>query len=193
MTHHHFIIHKPFGYLSQFVNNQHRRRNKKLLGELFDFPEGCMSVGRLDEDSEGLLLITTDGRVSEQIRSKKVEKEYYVQVDGEINEEAIQKMKQGIEISIQGKKYHTLSCKAKILKSPPKFPPRTKKIRDDRHGPTSWISITITEGKFRQVRKMTAAVGFPTLRLIRVRIGKIQIGDLIAGNVKPIKPSEILD
>lgn len=111
-VHHHYILHKPFGYLSQFVNNQHRRRNKKLLGELYDFPEGSMSVGRLDEDSEGLLLITTDGRLSEQIRSKKIEKEYYAQVDGEINEKAIQKMKNGIEISIQGKKiyYPALQC-----------------------------------------------------------------------------------
>lgn len=182
----HFIIHKPFGYLSQFVNNQHRRRNKKLLGELYDFPDGCMSIGRLDEDSEGLLFITTNGRVSEQIRSKKVEKEYYVQVDGEINEEAIQKMKEGLVISIQGKKYHTLPCDAKILNPPPNFPARTKKIRDERHGPTSWVSITITEGKYRQVRKMTAAVGYPTLRLIRVRIGSIHLDDLKSAEVQEV-------
>ena len=80
--HHHFIIHKPFGYLSQFVNNQNKRRNKKLLGELSEFPEGTMSIGRLDENSEGLLLLTTDGQVSAQVRSKKIEKEYFVQVDG---------------------------------------------------------------------------------------------------------------
>lgn len=182
-THHHFIIHKPFGYLSQFVNNQNRRKNKKLLGELYDFPDDCMSIGRLDEDSEGLLFITTNGKVSEQIRSRKVEKEYYVQVDGEINEEAIQKMQKGFEISIQGKKYHPLPCVAKILKPPPNFPQRSRKIRDERHGPTSWVTITITEGKYRQVRKMTAAVGFPTLRLIRVRIGNIKLGDLKSGEV----------
>lgn len=181
--HHHYIVHKPFGYLSQFVNNQHRRRNKKLLGELYDFPEGSMSVGRLDEDSEGLLLITTDGKLSEKIRSRKIEKEYYVQVDGEIDKSAINKLKKGVEISIYGKKYQTLPCEAQILNPPPIFSPRAKKIRGEQHGPTSWISITITEGKFRQVRKMTAAVGFPTLRLIRVRIGNLYLNQLGPGEV----------
>lgn len=180
-VHQHFIIHKPFGYLSQFINNQSIRKNKKLLGELHDFPEGIMAIGRLDEDSEGLLFLTTDGKVSEAVRSKKIEKEYYAQVDGDITDEAIHKMKQGVEIGIRNVKYTTLPCDAYQLKAPPKFPPRTKKIRDDRHGPTSWISITITEGKYRQVRKMTAAVGFPTLRLFRIRIGKINLGDLKAG------------
>jgi len=181
--HHHFIIHKPFGYLSQFVYNQNRRRNKKLLGELYPFPEGTMSIGRLDEDSEGLLLLTTDGKVSMQVRSKKVEKEYYAQVDGEITDEAIMQLQQGVEIGLKRKKYTTLPCNAFRLDPPPTFAPRTKKIRDERHGPTSWVSITLTEGKYRQVRKMTAAVGFPTLRLIRVRIGHIQLNDLPSGKV----------
>ena len=87
--HQHFMIHKPFGYLSQFINNQNKRKNKKLLGELYCFPEGTMSIGRLDESSEGLLLLTTDGKVSALIRSRKVEKEYYVQLDGNITDEAI--------------------------------------------------------------------------------------------------------
>ena len=80
MQHQHFIIHKPYGYLSQFIYEL--KRKKKLLGELFDFPKGTMAIGRLDEDSEGLLLLTTDGKVSEAVRSKKVSKEYFVQVDG---------------------------------------------------------------------------------------------------------------
>ncbi|MFP4048165.1 MAG: pseudouridine synthase, partial [Bacteroidales bacterium] len=104
-NHHHFILHKPFGYLSQFVTHQTKRKNKKLLGELYNFPEGTMAIGRLDEASEGLLLLTTDGKLSDRVRSKKVEKEYYVQVDGEITNEAIEKLKQGVEISINGKKY----------------------------------------------------------------------------------------
>jgi len=182
-NHHHFIIHKPFGYLSQFVNNQSRRKNKKLLGELYDFPEGIMSIGRLDEDSEGLLFLTTDGKVSEQVRSKKVEKEYYVQVDGEITQAAIEQLKIGVEIGIHGKKYQTLPCKASILNPAPNFKARTKKLRDERHGPTSWISVTLTEGKFRQVRKMTAKVGFPTLRLLRIRIGSILLDDLPSGGI----------
>ena len=181
--HRHFLIHKPLGYLSQFVNNQNKRKNKKLLGELYIFPKGTMSIGRLDENSEGLQLLTTDGKVSEQVRSKKVEKEYYVQLDGNITDKAIEKICNGIEIGIRNKKYLTLPCKANHLKKSPTFAPRIKKIRDERHGPTSWITITITEGKFRQVRKMTAAVGFPTLRLIRVRIGDIYLDQLAPGKV----------
>ena len=183
MKHRHFILHKPYGYLSQFVNNQTRRKNKKLLGELFGFPEGTMSIGRLDEDSEGLLLLTTDGKVSAHVTSKKVEKEYYVQVDGEITDEALERLESGVEIGIHGRKHQTLPCKAVQLRTAPALPPRAKKIRDERHGPTSWLSITITEGKFRQVRKMSAAVGFPTLRLIRIRIGTIMLGDLPPGKV----------
>lgn len=186
MQHRHFIIHKPLGYLSQFINNQSKRKNKKLLGELHDFPEGIMAIGRLDEDSEGLLLLTTDGKVSEQVRSKTVEKEYYIQVDGIITQKAIDQLKTGIEISIRGKKYKTLACQAASLDFIPDLPARTKKIRDPRHGPTSWLSITITEGKFRQVRKMSAAVGFPTLRLIRVRIGALQLGSLLSGVVEEV-------
>ena len=181
--HHHFIIFKPFGYLSQFVNNQTRRTNKKMLGELFSFPENTMAIGRLDETSEGLLLLTTDGKVSEFIRSSKIEKEYYAQVDGEITSEAIEKLKNGVEISTETGLYFTKNCITKKLNKPPQLPERSKKIRDERHGPTSWISITLREGKFRQVRKMTAVVGFPTLRLVRVRIGKIHINNMTAGEV----------
>jgi 23S rRNA pseudouridine2457 synthase len=179
--HQHFIIHKPYGYLSQF--KYELKRNKKLLGELYDFPEGIMAIGRLDEDSEGLLLLTTDGMMSEIIRSKKVEKEYYVQVDGIISQEAIEKLKTGVEIGFNGKKYITKHCQAAILQTIPQFGERSKKIRDERHGPTSWLTITITEGKFRQVRKMTSAVGFPTLRLVRVRVGQMQLKTLKSGQV----------
>jgi 23S rRNA pseudouridine2457 synthase len=145
-----------------------------------------MAVGRLDVDSEGLLLLTTDGKLSHDIRSKKVEKEYFVQVDGLIDQTAINTMKAGVEIGIKGKKYLTDPCEASMLDDPPDFPVRTKRIRDERHGPTSWASIIITEGKYRQVRKMTAAVGFPTLRLIRVRIGSVYLGDLKAGEVREV-------
>jgi len=120
-VHHHFKIYKPIRFLSQFVNNQKHRRNKNLLGQLHDFPEGTMAIGRLDENSEGLLLLTTDGKVSHELLSRKYEKEYYVQVDGVIDEEAIQKMMQGVEISIQGKKYTTLPCKVRSI-APPNLP-----------------------------------------------------------------------
>lgn len=152
------------------------------MGELHDFPEATMAIGRLDEDSEGLLLLTTDGMMSELVRSKKVSKEYYVQVDGIITDEAIEKLKSGVEIGFDGKKYITRKCDAFKIENP-NFAARSKKIRDERHGPTSWLSITLNEGKFRQVRKMTSAVGFPTLRLVRVRIGNIKLNDLKSGEV----------
>lgn len=179
--HRHFLLHKPNGYLSQFVYE--KKRNKKLLGELFEFPEGTMAIGRLDEDSEGLLLLTTDGMMSETVRSKTVEKEYYAQVDGIINEQAIERLKNGVEIGFKGIRYTTKKCEAKQISSLPECIGEGRRIREERHGPTSWISITLTEGKFRQVRKMTAAVGFPTLRLIRVRVGDLQLQPLKAGEV----------
>jgi len=182
-THQHFLLHKPFGYLSQFVCEL---RKKKLLGELYDFPAGTMAIGRLDEHSEGLLLLTTDGRMSEYVRGRKVEKKYYAQVDGLITDEAVAQLQQGVEIGIRDVRYQTLPCAVRRLETAPDFPPRTRKIRDDRHGPTSWVSITVTEGKFRQIRKMTAAAGFPTLRLVRVRVGDIWLEDLAAGQVREV-------
>ena len=142
-----------------------------------------MAIGRLDETSEGLLFLTTDGKTSEYIRSNKVEKEYYAQVDGIITEEAIERLNNGVEIGFEGDKYQTKPCKASIIKEFPDFPERSKKIRDERHGPTSWVSITLREGKFRQVRKMTAVVGFPTLRLVRTRIGEVLLDTMNSGEV----------
>ncbi|TGE14088.1 pseudouridine synthase [Hymenobacter elongatus] len=184
LIHRHFMVHKPYGYLSQFVCEL---KKKKLLGLLHDFPAGTMSIGRLDEASEGLLLLTTDGKTSELIRDKKIEKEYYAQVDGLITDEAVEQLRQGVEIGLHGGKYQTLPCQAFRLEAAPTFGDRGRKIRDDRHGPTSWVSIIVTEGKFRQVRKMTAAVGFATLRLVRVRIGGIELGDLAAGDVREVE------
>ena len=189
--HKHFILNKPYGYLSQFIYQL--KRNKKLLGELYDFPLGTMAIGRLDEDSEGLILLTTDGMMSELVRSKKVDKEYYVQVDGIITQEAIDKIQNGVEIGFKGSKYKTKPCKASLISEVPNFGERGKKIRDERHGPTSWASITLNEGKFRQVRKMTSAVGFPTLRLVRIRIGNVYLNNLKSGEVNEIAVSQILN
>lgn len=180
--HRHFALYKPYGYLSQFVCEH---KNKKLLGELFDFPEGTMAVGRLDEDSEGLLILTTDGSFSLHLRSKEVEKEYYVQVDGIISDEAIEKLKSGVEITVNGTVFFAAAGNVFRIDAP-QLPARGRKIRDDRHGPTSWISITINAGKFRQVRKMTAAAGFPTLRLVRIRIADITLGNMQPGEVREL-------
>lgn len=184
LTHHHFLLHKPHGYLSQFVYE--KKRAKKKLGELYDFPEGTMAIGRLDEDSEGLLLLTTDGMMSEIVRSKTIEKEYYAQVDGVITQEAVQQLQAGVEIGFKGIRYTTKPCQSHIIPDLPDDIGQGRKIRDERHGPTSWISITLREGKFRQVRKMTAAVGFPTLRLVRVGVGSLSLEGLKAGEVRAV-------
>ena len=183
MSHRHFLIHKPYGCLSQFISQFSGEAKKTMLGKFHDFPAGTMSIGRLDEDSEGLLLLTTDGKVSEAIRSRHVEKEYYAQVDGLMDEPALARLRVGVEIGVHSEKVITSPCAARRLEPAPAFAPRTRKIRDDRHGPTSWVAITVREGKFRQVRKMTAAVGFPTLRLVRVRVGDIWLGDMAPGAV----------
>lgn len=183
-VHHHFKLYKPFGFLSQFESNARHQRNSKFLVDLFDFPDGVMAIGRLDKDSEGLLLLTTDGQTSFIISAKSVEKEYYVQVDGVISNKAIDALQKGVEISIEGKTYTTKPCQATRIENP-QLPERAKSIRNSRHGDTSWVSITITEGKFRQVRKMTAVVGFPTLRLVRVRVGDIRLDGM--------QPSEVIE
>lgn len=183
--HHHFKIYKPAGYLSQFVNNQSKRNNKKLLGELGEFPPETMAVGRLDEKSEGLLFLTTDGKLSNDICSNGAEKEYYVQVDGLCTPEALAAMETGVEITLKTEKYTTKPAEAYILDNAPNVPPSYREERDkDRL--TSWLSITIKEGKYRQIRKMTASVGFPTLRLIRVRIGNEKMDGLSPGEFKAV-------
>lgn len=198
----HYILHKPYGVVSQFTSQERKAHKKTYLGALGDFADGTMAIGRLDEKSEGLLLLTTDGKMSEAVRQKSVEKEYYVELDDLITDEALARLKEGVEIGFSGKRYQTLPCAVKRLNPAPYFAddspvglqersitleemfPRKQRKR---HRPSSWISITITEGKYRQVRKMTAAVGFPTLRLIRVRIGKVHLGNLAPGEYTKVE------
>ena len=175
----HYKLWKPYGYLSQFINNQNRRKNKKLLSDLIDVEADMMSIGRLDEKSEGLLFLTNNGKLSQLIRGQKVEKEYLVNVDGVIDQPAVEQLKKGVSISIYGKTYQTLPCELALVGEqiiPTSQPPRNRK-----HGPTSWLSIKLREGKFRQIRKMTAAVGFPCLRLIRTKIGNETLHNLEPG------------
>lgn len=182
MSHYYYKLYKPYGYLSQFVNNQTQRKNKRLLGELGDFPMGVMAVGRLDEKSEGLLLLTTDGKFSSYMTSHKVEKEYHVMVDGVITESVIAQLRTGVEISVDGRLYKAKAEHVALLNSTSHITKRF--VRDDRHGTTSWLSMVIKEGKYRQVRKMTAKIGYPTLRLVRVRVGDYNLG--------PMKPADII-
>ncbi len=183
-SHNYYKIYKPYGYLSQFVNHQNKRKSKKLLGELYDFPEGLMAVGRLDEKSEGLLLLTSDGKFSNFITSSKIKKEYHVMIDGIITQDIVSELQLGVEISVEGKPYKTKPCEVIILNDTSHIFERF--VRDERHGPTSWLSITLTEGKFRQVRKMTAKVGLPTLRLVRVRVGDYKLDEMKPAEVLPI-------
>ncbi|MBU2996262.1 pseudouridine synthase [Cellulophaga baltica] len=184
--HLHFKLYKPFGVLSQFSSNDKKEaRSKSFLGELYDFPKGIMPIGRLDEKSEGLLLLTTDGKLSDIINQSGIEKEYYAQLDGEITAIAIEILKKGVEIGFSGKKYQTKPCLVKKIVAP-NFSDPNKKLRIGTHRPNSWVSITITEGKFRQVRKMTAKVGFPTLRLVRVRIGENTIKNMQPNSVQEL-------
>lgn len=174
------MLYKPAGYLSQFVYQ--KKRHKRLLSELYPFPQGTMAIGRLDEMSEGLLVLTTDGLISEYVRGAHFIKTYYAQVDGIITDEAILELQQGVLIGLKGEKYRTKPCVVTSIS--PALPPPTFKIRDERHGPTSWIALHLTEGKFRQVRKMTAAVGFPTLRLVRISVGPFALHAMQPGEVK---------
>lgn len=179
-----FLLNKPYGYLCQFTGEP----SDQLLGDLFDFPKDVYSVGRLDKDSEGLLLLTNDNQLKTNLLDpeNKKQKTYWVQVEGDITSEAISKLQSGtIEINHNGKKYRVDKAICKKI-DPPHIPERVPPIRYRASIPTSWIELAITEGKNRQVRKMTAAVGFPTLRLIRYSFESHTLGDLKPGEVKEI-------
>jgi 23S rRNA pseudouridine2457 synthase len=186
-----FILYKPCGVLSQLSSNDPKEQQKKFLGELYNFPQGIMPVGRLDKKSEGLLLMTTEGKLSDLINRSGIEKEYYAQLDGNITVQACDKLRKGIEIGLSGGAYRTKPCEVQVIESEPALPLPDPALRIGRHRPTSWISITIKEGKYRQVRKMTAAVGFPTLRLVRVRIGNLKLASMNPGEVQKLNALDI--
>ena len=168
------LFNKPFGVLSQFTPESGHR----ALDE-FGFPSGVYAAGRLDHDSEGALLLTDEGRLIKKLLDPKFEhpRTYLAQVDGQIMQEAVAQLIKGVTI----KGYRTKPCKAQIVDAPDNLWDRVPPIRYRANIPTSWVQLTLIEGKNRQVRHMTAAVGFPTLRLIRVKIGNIALGNLQPG------------
>jgi len=168
------LFNKPFGVLSQFTPEA----GHQALNE-FGFPAGVYAAGRLDHDSEGALLLTDEGRLIKKLLDPKFEhpRTYLAQVDGQITQEAVNQLKRGVTI----KGYRTKPCQAAIVEPPEHLWERVPPIRYRANIPTSWVRLTLIEGKNRQVRHMTAAVGFPTLRLIRVQIGNISLGDLQPG------------
>ncbi|MFA0812111.1 pseudouridine synthase [Microbulbifer epialgicus] len=170
------LLNKPFGVLSQFTDDQGRATLANYIRH-----KGFYAAGRLDYDSEGLLLLTNDGALQHQIShpKKKVAKTYWAQVEGEIDEEALMALRQGVEL----KDGRTAPAKAKRLAGVELWP-RTPPIRERKSIPTSWLELTISEGRNRQVRRMTAAVGFPTLRLVRMGIGNWKLNTLQPGEYR---------
>lgn len=178
--HQYIIFYKPYHTLSQFS----REGDKQTLADFFDsLPKDVYPVGRLDYDSEGLLLLTNDKQLTHRLLTPQFghQRTYYVQVDGDINEEALQRLRKGVTISIDGKAHDTKPAHVIKLNYEPALPLRNPPVRYRKEIPTSWISLTLTEGKNRQVRRMTAAVGFPTLRLVRYAIGDVTIADMQPG------------
>ncbi|CAG5005747.1 Ribosomal large subunit pseudouridine synthase E [Dyadobacter sp. CECT 9275] len=164
--------------LSQFS----REGEHATLADLnFTFPKDVYPVGRLDADSEGLLLLTNDNRLKTRLLDPKNKhpRTYYVQVEGNVNNEACEKLRAGVEISVDGKKYKTLPAVTNTIEVP-ELPERNPPVRFRKSIPTSWLALSLYEGKNRQVRRMTAAVGFPTLRLVRYAIGKVSLADFEA-------------
>jgi 23S rRNA pseudouridine2457 synthase len=179
------LFHKPYGVLSQFTPEDGAR---SLLE--FDMPKGVYPAGRLDKDSEGLLLLTDDGPLIEKLLNPKNEKPktYWVLVERVPTEEALEKMKHGLKIE----DYLTKPCLVKILDPQPKVSPRDPPVRFRKTVQDIWLEITIVEGKNRQVRKMTAAIGHPTLRLIRMSILNLELEDLKPGEWREISRDHLL-
>lgn len=159
---------------------------KETLADYFKVPKDVYPVGRLDYDSEGLLLLTNDKSLNQLLLnpSKAHEREYWVQVEGNITAEAIHQLSKGVVININGKTHHTMPAKAVVLPGEPSLPPRKHPIRFRANIPTSWLSLTLHEGKNRQVRRMTATVGFPTLRLVRWRMGMMDMHGMLPGGMR---------
>lgn len=156
-------------------------------------PGDVYPVGRLDFDSEGLLILTNDKQFNHQLLNPQFahDREYWVQVEGAIPLTALHQLEKGVPISIDGDLYRTKPCKALLIDPPPEVPERTPPIRYRAQIPTSWIKMILQEGKNRQVRKMTAQTGFPTLRLIRYRIESLNLEGLGPGEMRSMTRQEI--
>lgn len=182
-----FIIYKPFGVLSQFSGGG------LTLASLGAFPREVYPVGRLDKDSEGLLLLTDDKWLNHHLLNPRFghQRTYYAQVEGIPTPESLKQLQSGVLINVDGKDYKTKPALAKILDPIPTLPDRDPPIRYRASIPDTWISLTLIEGKNRQVRKMTAAVGFPTLRLVRFSMEKITIEGFEPGEIREFSQEEI--
>jgi len=176
------LFNKPHGVLSQFTDEG---TGHPTLKQYIDVPD-VYAAGRLDRDSEGLLLLTDDGALIKRMTDPKqhVEKTYWVMVEGDPTSDKLTQLEHGLQL----KDYLTLPAKARLIPNP-SLPPRPKPVTP--HGPTAWLEIKLREGKKRQIRHMTAAVGLFTLRLIRVAIDSLQLDDLKAEEWRDLTPNEI--
>jgi len=183
-----FIVHKPFNMVSQFVSPD----NVTLLGEIdFDFPEGTHAIGRLDNHSEGLLILTTDKRVTRLLFNSQTphKRTYFVQLNQLVSNESLQRLIDGVSIEIQnGEYYIAKAVDAAIIPEPDLF--KRVMTEHERNIPNTWLSITLTEGKFHQIRKMVKAIRHKCRRLIRVSIEDLLLENLEAGKVKEIGGEE---
>jgi 23S rRNA pseudouridine2457 synthase len=177
-------FHKPYGVLSQFTTDGSPNRTLSDFG----FPKLVYSLGRLDADSEGLLLLTDEPALNQRLLHPRHAhtREYWAQIERVPTSEALQLLERGP--TIQGRK--TRACRAWILEPQPVLPPRSPPIRFRKTVPTCWLALELIEGRNRQVRRMTAAIGHPTLRLIRVRIGAFELGKLATGSWRELTPGE---
>jgi 23S rRNA pseudouridine2457 synthase len=184
-----YLIYKPYQVLSQFTSSD----GKLCLKDILNVPKDVYPVGRLDYDSEGLLLLTNDTSINHQLLHPKFAhaRTYWVQVDGAITHDAIEALSKGVTISVDGKTYETKKAILKILSDGLVVPERNPPIRVRKSIPTSWASIQLTEGKNRQVRKMFASVGFPVVRLIRSQIGQFSIAQMQPGDCLSLSFEEV--
>lgn len=166
---------------------------KTTLGDLLNLKDDVYPVGRLDYDSEGLLILTNDNELKTSILdpSQRHKRTYLLQLEGEITNSALKLLENGVEININGKLYKTLPTEVKKLLNIPQVAPRSIPIRIRENKETSWIKLTLSEGKNRQARKMAAKVGFPVLRLIRISIGDIHLMDMLPGDITQITKNTI--
>lgn len=189
-TNRYFIIYKPFKMVSQFVSPD----RVKLLGDLdYDFPEGTHAIGRLDNNSEGLLILTTNKRVTKLLFESGIphKRVYVIQVEKVVSEETLQQLRTGVTIKTKGKGgalYTTSPCEVEIIPRPELLYKREHEFRAEL--PQTWLKMSLTEGKFHQVRKMVAEVEHPCKRLIRVSIEDLELGNLAPGEVKEIEEEE---
>ena len=187
--HQYYIVYKPFQVLTQFTSAE----GKRTLKDHFPVAADCYPVGRLDFDSEGLLILTNDKALNHRLLNPRFahHREYWVQVEGAITPPAIRQLETGVTITVDGKPYHTRPATVRLFDTAPAVPERNPPIRYRAQIPTSWIRMILHEGKNRQVRKMTAQAGFPTLRLIRHRIEGLTVEGLNPGEMRSLKKAEI--